>query len=63
MMSMGGAGDRSPTTDSLAVLPAINQGALRNSTIFHKRNNKPRTIAEVYRLLESRFNTDRYDEG
>lgn len=37
--------------------------ALRNSTIFHKRNNKPRTIAEVYRLLESRFNTDRYDEG
>lgn len=37
--------------------------ASRNSNIFHKRDRQPRTVAEIYHLLERKFNTDRYEEG
>lgn len=37
--------------------------AQRNRSIFRKRNDKPRTMAEVYRLLNRKFNTARYEEG
>ncbi len=37
--------------------------ARRNRGIFQKRNDIPRTIAEVYHLLTRKFNTERYEEG
>jgi hypothetical protein len=37
--------------------------AQRNRNIFHKRDKKPRTVAEIYQLLDRKFNTDRYKEG
>jgi hypothetical protein len=37
--------------------------ARRNGNIFHKRDHKPRTVAEIYQMLKRRFNTDRFKEG
>jgi soluble lytic murein transglycosylase-like protein len=37
--------------------------ALRNRNIFHKHDDKPRTVAEVYRLLTRKFNTARFEES
>jgi soluble lytic murein transglycosylase-like protein len=63
------------TTGAISFLKALHENpdriageifpgpAHRNSSIFHKRNNQPRTVAEVYQLLARKFNTDRYDEG
>lgn len=37
--------------------------ARRNRSIFQTRDRVPRTVAEVYKVLSSKFNTTRYDES
>jgi predicted nucleic acid-binding Zn-ribbon protein len=37
--------------------------ARRNRNIFQRSNRTLRTVAEVYRLLERKFNTSRYEDG
>jgi muramidase (phage lysozyme) len=37
--------------------------AQRNSSIFRKSNQTPRTVAEIYQLLNRKFNTKRYEES
>jgi len=37
--------------------------ARRNRSIFQRRNRTLRTVAEVYRVLERKFNTSRFDDG
>ncbi|NNG13418.1 MAG: hypothetical protein HKM88_09235 [Halobacteria archaeon] len=37
--------------------------ASRNQSIFRKRDSKPRTLAEIYKIFSRRFNTSRYEEG
>jgi hypothetical protein len=36
--------------------------ASRNTNIFHKKNKKPRTVAEVYNVLGKKFSTTRYKD-
>ena len=38
------------------------EAAASNQRVFHNGDNQPRTVAEVYRWLDSKFNTARYDE-
>ena len=37
--------------------------ASRNRSIFRKRDSKPRTLAEIYKIFSRRFNTSRYEDG
>ncbi len=37
--------------------------ARRNRTIFQNKADKPRTVAEIYKLFERKFNTSRYEDG
>jgi hypothetical protein len=37
--------------------------ARRNRNIFQRSNRTLRTVAEVYRLLQRKFNTSRYEDG
>jgi hypothetical protein len=37
--------------------------ARRNRSIFHNKEKKPRTVAEIYRLFARKFNTDRFRDG
>ena len=37
--------------------------AKRNLSIFQTRAEKPRTVAEIYRLFARKFNTDRFADG
>jgi hypothetical protein len=36
--------------------------ASRNMNIFHTKNRKPRTVAEVYNMLDTKFSTSRYKD-
>ena len=37
--------------------------ARRNRTIFQNKADKPRTVAEVYKLFDRKFNTSRYEDS
>jgi peptidoglycan hydrolase-like protein with peptidoglycan-binding domain len=37
------------------------EAAASNQAVFHTGDNQPRTVAEVYQWLDSKFNTARYD--
>ena len=50
--------DEAPDTSAGDVFP---QEAASNPGVFEDRNHQPRTVAEVYRYLDSKFNTARYD--
>jgi peptidoglycan hydrolase-like protein with peptidoglycan-binding domain len=51
--------DKEPTTIAGEIFP---EAAACNQSVFHDGENQPRTVAEVYRWLGSKFNTARYDE-
>jgi peptidoglycan hydrolase-like protein with peptidoglycan-binding domain len=50
--------DEAPATSAGEVFP---EEAASNPVVFEGRNHQPRTVAEVYRYLDSKFNTARYD--
>ena len=37
--------------------------ARRNQSIFLTKSEKPRTVAEIYRLFARKFNTDRFRDA
>lgn len=37
--------------------------ARRNRTIFQNKADKPRTVAEIYKLFDRKFNTSRYEDS
>jgi len=51
--------EAAPATIAAERFPAA---AARNPGIFLKRSQQPRTVAELYRWFDSKFNTTRYDE-
>ena len=51
--------DEEPTTIAGEIFP---EAAARNRGVFQNRQHQPRTVAEVYRWFDSKFNTARYDE-
>lgn len=51
--------DEEPATIAGKLFP---EAAASNRRVFHNGENRPRTVAEVYRWLDSKFNTARYDE-
>jgi hypothetical protein len=50
--------DEAPATSARDIFP---EEAASNPVVFEGRNHQPRTVAEVYRYLDSKFNTARYD--
>ena len=50
--------DEKPTTIAGEIFP---EAAASNQAVFQNGENQPRTVAEVYRWLDSKFNTARYD--
>lgn len=51
--------DAAPDTIAAERFP---DAAGRNPGIFHNRQQQPRSVAELYRWFDSKFNTSRYDE-
>jgi hypothetical protein len=47
-----------PATSARDIFP---EEAASNPAVFEGRNDQPRTVDEVYRYLDSKFNTARYD--
>jgi hypothetical protein len=50
--------DEAPATSARDIFP---EEAASNPVVFEGRNHQPRTVEEVYRYLDSKFNTARYD--
>jgi len=50
--------DEEPATIAGKIFP---EAAASNQAVFQNGKNQPRTVAEVYRWLDSKFNTARYD--
>jgi hypothetical protein len=50
--------DEAPDTSARDIFP---EEAASNPVVFEGRNHQPRTVAEVYRYLDSKFNTARYE--
>jgi peptidoglycan hydrolase-like protein with peptidoglycan-binding domain len=51
--------DEKPATIAGDIFP---KEAASNPEVFESQRHQPRTVAEVYRLFDSKFNTARYDE-
>ena len=51
--------DEEPATIAGDIFP---EAAASNRAVFQNSENQPRTVAEVYQWLNSKFNTARYDE-
>jgi peptidoglycan hydrolase-like protein with peptidoglycan-binding domain len=51
--------DEQPAAIAGEIFP---KAAASNRVVFQNQENQPRTVAEVYRWLGSKFNTARYDE-
>jgi peptidoglycan hydrolase-like protein with peptidoglycan-binding domain len=50
--------DEAPSTSARDIFP---EEAASNPVVFEGRHHQPRTVAEVYRYLDSKFNTARYE--